>query len=254
MSIHSIAKRGRQPHESPAVADSMEVGMRRHASCLLALTVALIVWCTATLAHADSLVIITSGSFSWFDGKGFGGPGLTLFGTNGFSFIGGAQLGVSGPGAPRPGAETRFSEGGVGPTRPGSSRSAVRRSPWCQVRARPIRPVPTSAHPRYADCLGHHHRAVHVDRWVHRQRWRRTFSRPADGRGLVRWQRNRNASCHPLRVSLGPSIVTWRRITDRGVPEPSTIVFTGTALLLLGMGRKRLFGGRQHGWDLGRYS
>ena len=109
MSVHSIAKRGRQPHEPPADADSMEVGMRRHAACLLVLTVALVVWCTAALAHADSIVIITSGSFSFNPDTDTGVGPLTLFGTNGFSFIGGTQFGATGPQCClSPGTETHF--------------------------------------------------------------------------------------------------------------------------------------------------
>src|SRR5262245_57444716 len=109
MSVHSIAKRGRQPHESPADADSMEVGMR-YASCLLALTVSLMVLGTAAPAHADSIpVIIRSGSFSFYPYSDEGAGPLTLFGTNGFSFIGGAQLGITGPGCClTPGTVTHF--------------------------------------------------------------------------------------------------------------------------------------------------
>src|SRR5262250_989793 len=89
-------------------ADSMEVGMRRHASCLLALAVALTVCCTAAPAHGDSIpIIITSGSFTFRPSIGAGGP-LTLFGTNGFSFIGGGQFGSTGPGFLSPGVESSF--------------------------------------------------------------------------------------------------------------------------------------------------
>src|SRR5215468_2613905 len=109
MSVHSIAKRGREPHETRAVADSMAAGMCRHGLWLLALAVALMVWGTAAPARADSIVIITSGSFSLNPDFGTGAGPLTLFGTNGFSFIGGVLLGAAGPQCClSPGAETRF--------------------------------------------------------------------------------------------------------------------------------------------------
>jgi PEP-CTERM motif-containing protein len=81
--------------------------MRRHVSYLLALTVALIVWCTATSAHAD-VITVTSGSFS-FSTVGEGRQQLVLFGTNGFSLIASAQSGNAGPGCClSPGVESSF--------------------------------------------------------------------------------------------------------------------------------------------------
>ena len=245
MSVPSIAKRGREPH---ADADSMEVSMSRHASCLLALAVALMVWGTAAPARADSIVIITSGSFSFNPDFGTGAGPLTLFGTNGFSFIGGVLLGAAGPQCClSPGAETRFfgrwsgndlvgvvTLGGETFTNLGDLNSVNDASVDFESAAFTLPPISASA----------------------------TIIAPFTLTGtFVGAPGNGNFPAQPTvavqfigngigTLSLTPS---FGQFWDPGIvtltiiPEPSTIVFTGTALLLLGYwGRKRLFRGRQH--------
>ena len=248
MSAHSIVKRGRPSHEPPADTDSMEVGMRRHVPCLLALAVALIVWCTAASAHADSIVTITSGSFSFNPDSSSGAGPLILFGTNGFSFIGGAQFGVTGPKCClSPGTETQFfgrwigndlpgvvTLGGETFTNVGGLNSVNRASVDFESAPFTLPPIGASA----------------------------TIVAPFTLTGtFVGTPGNGNFPAQPtvavqfIGSGIGtlPLTPSLGQLWDPGtvsltiIPEPSTMVFTGTALLLLGYwGRKRLFRGRQH--------
>ena len=229
MSINSIAKRGRQPHEPPADADSMEVGMRRYAPCLLALTVALMVWGTTAPAHADSIVTITSGSFSFNPDTSSGAGPLILFGTNGFSFIGGAQFGFTGPKCClSPGTETHFfgrwigndlpgvvTLGGETFTNVGGLNSVNRASVDFESAPFTLPPIGASA----------------------------IIIAPFTLTGtFVGAPGNGNFSTQP---TVAVQFIGTVALTI--IPEPSTMVFTGTALLLLGYwGRKRLFRHRQH--------
>ncbi len=227
--------------------------MRRHVSFLLALTVGLIVWFTAAPAHADSIVIITSGSFSFSHGAG--GP-LTLFGTNGFSFIGGGQFGNTGPNCClSPGTESSFHAFFTGNDLPGIAtfggetftnmgglgsanqlsvdfESAPFTLPPIAASATIIAPFTLTGTFRGAPGDGHLAQPTVVTQLI------------GSGIGTLPL----TGETPPVSGVWDPGRVTLALSTPpiTALPEPSTMVFTGTALLLLGYwGRKRLFRGRR---------
>jgi len=239
MSVHSIAKRG------------------RHASWLLALAVALIAWGTAAPAHADSMVtIITSGSFSFNPDFGTGAGPLTLFGTNGFSFIGGVLLGAAGPQCClSPGAETRFfgrwsgndlvgvvTLGGETFTNLGDLNSVNQAS--VDFESAPFTLPPIAASATIIAPFTLTGTFVGVPGNGHIPPAQPPVGTQFIGSGIGTLPlTGRPFPSGPL---WDPGIVTLALSTPTIIPEPSTMVFTGTALLLLGYwGRKRLFRGRQ---------
>jgi len=237
----------------------MEVDMRRHVSCLLALAVALIVWCTSAPAHADSMVIIiTSGSFSFNPNSDSGAAPLRLFGTNGFSLIAGALLGVARPACClSPGAESRFfgtwccsdlpgiaTFGGETFTNLGGPNSANQVT--VVFESAPFTPPPIAASATIIApfTLTGTFRGAPGDGNLAQP----TVNAQLIGSGIGTLSLTGFSTPSFPQGLWNPGIVSLALSTPTitAIPEPSTMVFTGTALLLLGYwGRKRLFRGRQ---------
>lgn len=229
--------------------------MRRHASCLLALTFALIVWCTAASAYADPiLILVTSGSGSIFPNSDRGGP-IELFGTNGFSLSANPGSGITGPGCClSPGAESSFHAswccndlpgiatfGGETFTNLGGPNSANQVTVDFASATFTLPPIAASATIEAPFTLTGTFRGAPGDGNLAQP----TVDALLVGSGIGTLTLiNQSLASIPAWNPVSITLALSTPIT--AVPEPSTMLVVGTGLILLGYWeRKRLFRDRQ---------